>query len=183
MKKCQLKLIRKLLQENVILKLNVFCRNKLNKLPTKDPMKLFSEARKYYGNNYQHQIELMRLSQNRINLLQRISITLTDLEMDINCGNYITKDRTQILDVFKTYLKKIYANKDVAVENTVMDIFTRLLEEKSEYDNISLNTMWHENFTTDDELIYIFKHLKGKVSSRIDNIPNLVLKNGEMECM
>ena len=29
---------------------------------------------------------------------------------------------------------------------------------------------------TDDELIYIFKHLEGKESSAIDNIPNLVPK-------
>ena len=59
LKKCLLKLICKLLQENLKLKPYEFHRNKLNKLISKDPIKLFSEARKYYRNNDQHRIELM----------------------------------------------------------------------------------------------------------------------------
>lgn len=90
----------------------------------------------------------------------------------------------------------MHSNKDIDLRNTVhKDVnegFARFLETKSDYDNMAsglcrfddnkrANDLDEYNaddyFITKDEIAHIFSRLRGKLSSGIDNIPNIVLKH------
>lgn len=189
--KCKLKLIRKLIEENLVLAVNDHHKRKYSNLNPKDPLKMFSEARKQYRNNDSQEIETIRLPLSGASLLQKVDIDTRMLEIDNTANKYIIRDKVHILDTVGVYLESIYADKDIDMENTVhrevKDSFTRFLEEKSTFDNNPThdinnidsdreNIMNSDYLITDNEITYIFKSLKGKLSSGIDNIPNIVLK-------
>ena len=100
-----------------------------------------------------------------------------------------------MLDAVGSYWKHIYSDKELLdrKENiiNVKQLFEHFLEEKSifENNNSTMTTFNNErlsdcldcndlkdSFIDRDYIAYIFRHLRAKLSSGLNNIPNIILK-------
>lgn len=191
--KNRLKLIRKLLRDNFINSVNDNYRRKLSKLSTNDSSQTFSMLKKQFRN--QASLEILKISPGDVDLLQSANIDPLTLQTDRD-NKYIIRDKENILNVTGSYLESVYAIKDIDLNNNshvqVNDYFPLFLESKNRYVSsqstlIQFNECTKANelsvsiandyFIIRDDLLYIFSKLRPKLSSGIDNIPNIVLKN------
>lgn len=194
--KAKLKLIRQLIQENIVLSFNKHHNDKLSNLTPKDPLNMYAEAKKQYRNRDLPILDTIQLENNEEFLIRRANIDPDTILFDSNTEKFLIKDKIQILDVVGAYLETVYASKDIDRNNSlhheINNGFTRFLQEKSWFDehptqlvNFSVtsrandipNSVEFEDFISQEEIRYIFKNLKGKFSCGMDNIPNIALKN------
>lgn len=193
--KVKLKLIRKLLNENFIIALNKNVRDKLTNLEPKDSEHMFSEINKNFRKFKPLNLQNIKIPANSQYLLDNVGIDPKSLEKD-NSNNFIIKDQEQMLDTIGSFLESVHAYKEINQDNDlqvkVNNTFTKFLETKTTFENNQktitnfsdekksndLNALQAEQyFVTKDKLEYIFSKLKAKLSSGVDEIPNIVLKN------
>lgn len=194
--KSKLKLIRKLLEDNLRISINKHHKTKLSYLNSRNPTNIFSESKREYRKYNSTMLETIKIANTDSHLLNRANINPQTIRIEPNSNKFIIKEKSQILNVIGAYMETIYASKAIDSENKIhRDVskgFNRFLEEKSRFDSnptqiINFSDRFvaneinesteNEYFITRDEITYIFRNLKGKLSSGIDNIPNIVLKN------
>ncbi|XP_075157734.1 uncharacterized protein LOC142231001 [Haematobia irritans] len=111
---------------------------------------------------------------NNINLSNsEIEEHLDRLKSEPDSNKYILRKEEDICDVIGAYMESIYSSKNIDDSNithiAVSEFFSSFSEQKMNYEN--------NMFITRDEITYIFSNLKGKSSSGLDEIPNIILKN------
>lgn len=193
--KNKLKLIKKLLIDNFILSLNDVSRKQLRRIANNDPEKLFFEVKKQFRNRNSMNLDVLKISSDKVNLLNRVNINPQMLRKEENSDKYIISENIHILEVIGAHLESVYSSKDTDTSNSVQrkvnDHFASFLETKTRYENdINRLIQFNENarandlnvadtdniFVTRNDIITIFSNLKPKLSSGVDNIPNYILK-------
>lgn len=192
--KNNLKLLKKLLDDNFVISVTTFFRKKLNNISSKDPSQMFSNAKKLFKKYNDTNIKTLKIQQTETHLLNRADIIPQSLAIEPASSKYIIEDEAEILNVMGSYLEHIHSSKTTDINNTthqdVTASYTQFLETKARYESEQISlSIFDENrkankidisdefFITRDEIIYIFSKLRGKLSSGLDNIPNIVLKN------
>lgn len=195
--KNKLKLIRKLLDENFVISTNNFYQTKIKNIGPKNSSNLFSESKKQFRNANDFNISVLKIPQEDEYLIRNADIRSAELERDSeNNNDFIIKDDNQILNVIGSYIESVHSFKesdpDNAIQTTVDDFFSSFLQMKTDYENnqstlTTFNSAKKANeidesnadhyLTTRDSIFYIFNSLKRKLSSGVDNIPNIILRN------
>lgn len=193
--KVKLKLIRKLINENFSVILNKKVQERLTRIDPKDSTHMFGEIKKNFKRFKPLNLQNIKICDSSEYLLNNAGIDPRSLEKD-NLNNFIVKDQVQMLDTVGSYLESIHSEKQLDNNNNlhikINDSFNTFLETKvlfeingstitnfsTEKKSNNLNVAQTENyFVTREEIKYIFSKLTNKLSSGIDNIPNIVLKN------
>ena len=193
--KNNLKLIKKLINDNVRLSVNNYFESKLRKISTKNPDQMYNEVKKQFRKFTSSEINILKVDFCNIEILTDAGIDPSNLEKDDVTNEFIIRHDDRILDVIGNYLEKIHSKKQTIPSNPihkeVIDCFDKFLQSKTCYENdrktlIDFNTNIKANnldsftdgelFIEKNEVINIFANLKGKLSSGIDNIPNIILK-------
>lgn len=193
--KAKMKLIRKLLKENIAGVLNKHLREKLTQIDPGDSRNMFEEIRKNFRKFQPLQLENIKIPQNLEYILSSVSIDPDSLEKD-SSNNFILREPDQMLDAIGSLLESVHSYKQVdhnnAVQLRVSEVFNTFLETKNHFENNQFtitnfnarkmsndldDTQADNYFVTKEKILYIFSKLKGKLSSGIDTIPNIVLKN------
>lgn len=192
--KSKIKLIRKLLDENFTLLINKFFLNKLSHLNPTNSSNMFTEIKRTFKKSKQLNLQYIQLPENHEQILTRAGVIPTSMERN-DSNNFIIRNEIQILDTIGAYFESFYSHKEINNDNithtSASNYFNDFLELKSNFetsrshiidfsDQILANDLSviqkGDIFVSVDELVYIFQHLRGKLSSGIDTIPNLVLK-------
>ena len=193
--KNKLKLIRKLIHDNFVLAVNNLYETKLRAITTKNPIKMYEEVKRQFKNINGVNINTIKIEQHNLRLLHKADIVPTSVESEPSTNKFIIKDQKQILNVIGSYFEEVHSKKNINTNNFnhrhVVECFEEFSSRKASYEsnnttliNFSDNALANEldiattseYFVVQSELISIFANLKGKLSSGIDNIPNIVLK-------
>lgn len=192
--KVRLKLIKKLINDNFSLSVNKYYKDKLTNLNRGNPSQMFSEVKKQFRPNLALDIDMLKISQEDENLLGYVGIN--PLQVEKHNGKFIIREQEDILDLIGASLEKTHSYKEIDLNNVlhveIDNCFKRFLETKSEYEsNRSSYTIFNEDkkanrigesqsddfFITEEKILYIFRNLRNKLSSGVDTIPNIILKN------
>lgn len=193
--KCKLKLIRKLIEDNFYISINNYHKTKLSRLSASNPTHLFSETKTEYRKHNSTMLETIKIANTDRQLLDKANINPQNIETETDTNKFIIREKSQILNIVGAFMETIYAPKVIdegnEIHRDVSEGFNRFLEEKSRFDsnptqitnfserfiaNDINESPENEYFITRDEISYIFRNLKGKLSSGVDNIPNIILK-------
>lgn len=193
--KNKLKLIRKLLQDNFIRSMNKCLERKLSSISSSDPSKMFFEVKKQCRSQKPLELNILKIPRDEVSLLCKAGINPLSVEIENSSNKYVLRNDESILNVVGAYLESIYSSKNIdnsnRIHTEVTDSFNSFLEEKVRHDSSQTRiTDFNENrksndlddsmtenyFITRDNIMYIFSKLRGKKSSGIDKIPNIILK-------
>ena len=192
--KAKLKNTKKLLDENIKLSLNKIIENNLSIVTPEKSKHMFDQIRKNFKKFTPLHLENVKLPQNDKHILDNIDIDESKLELD-NENNFIINDKIQMLETIGSFFQNIHSEKELdfnnSTHNNVKNYFTKFIEIKNEFennkstitefsdtklsDNIS-NQQIDKFFIKKHKLVDIFRKFRGKLSSGVDGIPNIVLK-------
>lgn len=193
--KTKIKLIKKLIDEQFALAINKQFKDRFSKLNPRESSNMFREIKKCTKKNNQINLQYIQLEQHFEHILRRSGINPNHVERN-ESNEFIIRDKIKILDVIGAYIESFHSQKVTNNENNthnqVTNYFNNFLYLKNEYERTqihivefnaqllsnNLNELQTKNiFVTLDQIVYIFRQLRGKHSSGIDTIPNLILKN------
>lgn len=193
--KTKLKLVKKLMNDNLNNIINKQLQEKLTNIDPKDSINMFKQIRKNFRKYTPLNLGILKISENSEQLLINAGINPQNLRKD-NSNNYLIEEETQMLNTIGTFFESIHASKSIIQDNSthqqINRTFNCFLNKKRNFESNKTtyttfnDTLLSDNiselqkqnvFITKNELSYIFKNLKSKLSSGIDSIPNIVLKN------
>ncbi|KAI8125449.1 RNA-directed DNA polymerase from mobile element jockey [Lucilia cuprina] len=181
--KAKLKLIRKLINDNFTISVNKNIQDRLSKMRPNDSVNMFGEVRKQFRTLQTYELGIMKIPLNDERLIRNTGIDPMDLEKEDGNANYLIQE-----DIHS--FKEIDPYNHVHLE--VNHCFTEFLEEKNhyEYNDKTMTTFstskkaddlkesqLNNFFISKDKVLSIFRKLRPKLSSGVDNIPNVVLRN------
>lgn len=189
------KIIKKLIEDNFTIAINKQVEKNLTEINPKNSAEMFSKVRKNFKKIEVLKIESLKITHNLSHVVQNAGIDTRLMETDLD-HNLIIHDEQQIVNVIGSYFEAIHSHKEIDNNNNthtqVMNTFNEFLATKTSFERIQTkltnftdskkaNSLTEEQagiyFVTQNNIIYIFKNLRGKVSSGLDGIPNIILKN------
>lgn len=192
--KVKLKLVRKLLHENINKELNSKLEESLTSISPKEPKHMFAQIKCNFKKFEPLQLNEIKLPEVSKSIIDNANIDADSLDRD-QFNNFIITDETEMLDGIGSYLETIHSEKTIninnAVHKNVNDFFANFKVSKHQYETNKTvittfsnekpsdnptDTEMQANFTTSETLSSIFRNLKGKMSFGIDGIPNIILK-------
>lgn len=192
--KAKLKLVKKLINENIGISINKNIQEKLTNIDPMDSKNMFGQIKKNFKKIKPLNLHHINIPIDSEYLLINAGIDTRNLERD-NLNNFVIQEQEQMLDTIGAYLESVHSHKEINHDNIIHDkvieYFNWFLEIKNLFEN-NQNTLTNfcesmlsdnidENqsnnfFVTRSNIIYIFSNLTNKLSSGIDNVPNIVLK-------
>lgn len=187
--KIKLKLIKKLINDNITIQVNKNMINKMSKYNTKNTEFMFREFK-----TSRTCIKSLKIPQNEDLLLENANIDKESLEV---VGNeYKVEKSDQVINLIGSYLELVHSKKDIDPNNhlylKVNDSFNGLLRLKADHEENHLtitnfscqkrandltDSQTDNYFITLDLLCYTFNKIKNKLSFGLDGVPNIVLKH------
>lgn len=169
-------------------------REKLTDMDPKDSKNMFGQIKKNFKKFNPLNLQELKIPKHSESLLVNSGINPLSLEMDI-LNNYIVDDQVNMLDTIGAFLESVHAHKQIdegnIVHTQVSETFNRFLETKlifesnnttlTNFCDVKLSDNLEETqscnfFITKKNISYIFSSLRNKLSSGVDNVPNIVLK-------
>lgn len=192
--KNNLKLIKKLINDNFVLAVNKHFKEKLESIDHKNASNMFTEVKKQFKTIQPLNINHLKIPIEDEILLRNIEIMPHELEVENT--NFVVRDQNQILNTIGSFLESVHSHKEMDPDNDlhtdITNLFSSFLETKNEFEtNQTCLTIFNANkkanelnetladqyFITKDSIFYIFNNLRQKLSSGIDKIPNIILRN------
>lgn len=194
--KTKLQLIKKLINENLNIALNKHLEDKLTPIDPKDSQYMFQQIKKIFKPHRSIHLDQITIPFKDEQLISNAGIDKETIEKDYNANMFLVKNSDEILNIMGTYLESIHSPKENDINNSnhrlVETGFNRFFAEKNllETNKFTKTTFSHsklanclseeeteEYLVTVEDLKYIFRNLRNKLSAGLDSIPNIILKN------
>ena len=191
--KAQLKNIKKLISEHTNMVFNKIVEEKLSNIDPKHSKSMFNEIKQNYKRFEPLKINMLKISKSASNFLNNTNIQNLD---EYDDDNYIISNKRDILNTIGAYMQDVHSVKITNEHNnihrevnTFFDIFNETkaqfeghLNSITVFNDINPSDAIEDNLNKDvfiniDDLLLIFRNLRGKLSSGDDLIPNIVLKH------
>lgn len=197
---CKLKkmldIIKKKLIEEFKLSISKYWREKINKISHKESHKMFPEINQIFRKKKPPKIYTLKVDIGGTTI-QNSNIPISCLKVDTTKGKYIISDEKHKLDILGDHYENICSQAENLGNVQLTSIVHKKIEDmkhiwdENVQNNLSLSNFSHDNpahdptkaekiknnFTNITEMKKFIKKLPNKVSSGLDEIPNLVLKN------
>lgn len=193
--KAILKRIKKLISDNLVIAMNKHYEKSIRAIKVRNSADMFRKIRKNFKKIEDLDIDTLKIPNSLSHIISNAGIDSQSLVVDAD-RNFIIKDNDDIVNVIGSYLESIHSVKSVDYNNDVQThvtfAFNEFLDAKNAYEGDDMrittfteaknaNALTEEQandiFVTRENILGIFGSLRGKLSSGLDNIPNLVLKN------